>query len=74
MQLVFLAKQLSGLDYSVNFCDGRTSTHEGSGTTFGKNPKTPFVFLFYEVELKKKKIIDLAFVKLQFNVFYYYVS
>ena len=41
MQLVFLAKQLSGLDYRVNLCDGRTFTHEDLGTTFGKNPKTP---------------------------------
>ena len=70
MRLVFLAKKLSRLDYNVNFCDGCTFTHEGSGTTFGKNPKTPLEFLFSEVKIKKKlKIIDVAFVKLQFNVF-----
>ena len=55
MRLVFLAKQLSRLDYSVNLPDGRIFTHEGLGTIFGKNPKTPFEFLFYEVEFFKQK-------------------
>ena len=33
MQLVPLAKHPPGLDYSVNFQDRCTSTHEGSKTT-----------------------------------------
>ena len=50
MRLVFLAKQLLGLDHSVNLRDGHTFIHEDSGTIFEKNPKTPFEFLFYEVD------------------------
>ena len=49
MQLVFLAKQLSRLDYRVNLRDGHTFTHEGSGTTFGKNPKTPLELLMVAI-------------------------
>ena len=70
--IVFLAKQLRRLDYSVNLCDGRTFTHKGSGTTFGKNPKTPFEFLFYEVEFFKQKNL-LTWLLLSCNLIFFII-
>ena len=59
MQLVFLAKQLSGLHYSVNICDGRTFTHEDSGTTFGKNPKTLLELLVVAITTLTNLLFEL---------------